>query len=215
LNDLIIIGAGGFGREVAWLATEAISSFNVLGFLDDREDISGTELGGYSLLGPVDCWPTHKNVQFVIAIGNPRVRIKVARRMAAEGDPRFATLIHKSCIAGPECKFAAGSIICAGCVLTTNINIGRHSIVNIGSTVGHDVNIGDFVTIAPNVSISGCVNLENGSEIGTAAAVRQGITIGAGGMLGMGSTLTKMISDNRFYFGVPAKPVKNLDPFDN
>ncbi len=214
MNDLIIIGAGGFGREVAWLATEARTLFRVLGFLDDRTDIAAAELGGYPLLGTVDCWTMDKEAQFAIAIGNPRVRVKVANRMEAKGEPQFATLIHKSCMYGPECTFAAGAIICAGCILTTNIQIGRHSIINIGTTVGHDVYIGDFVTIAPNASISGCVTLDDGVEIGTAASIRQGLTIGTGGMLGMGSTLTKKIPDNHFFFGVPAKPVKTLANFE-
>ncbi len=214
MNDLIIIGAGGFGREVAWLATEARTPFRVLGFLDDRTEIAAADLGEYSLLGAVDCWTKYKDTQFAIAIGNPRVRVKIAKRMEAKGEPRFATLIHNSCMHGPECTFADGAIVCAGCILTTNIHVGRHSIVNIGTTVGHDVKIGDFVTIAPNVSISGCVNLADGVEIGTAAAIRQGLSVGKGGMLGMGSTLTKKIPDNHFYFGIPAKLVKTLANFE-
>jgi sugar O-acyltransferase (sialic acid O-acetyltransferase NeuD family) len=215
MNDLIVVGAGGFGREVAWLATEAITPCKVLGFLDDRTDIPAAELGGYALLGSVDSWQDFPCAQFVIAIGNPRVRSKVAQRMEASGKPHFAILVHNSCIFGPKCRFQEGAIVGAGCILTTNIRIGSHAIVNIGSTVGHDVEIGAFVTIAPNVSISGCVTLADGVEIGTAAAIRQGLVIGKGGMLGMGSTLTKKIPDNHLYFGVPAKPVKPLDPFDD
>ncbi len=212
--DTIIVGAGGFGREVAWLATEALTPCKVLGFLDDRSDIPAAELGGYALLGNVDSWQDFPATQFVIAIGNPRVRRKVVQRMEAQGKPFFGILVHNSCMFGPKCRFEDGAIVCAGCILTTNIRIGSHAIVNIGSTVGHDVDIGNYVTIAPNVSISGCVSLADGVEIGTAAAIRQGISVGKGAMLGMGSTLTKNIPDNHFYFGVPAKPVKTLASFD-
>lgn len=212
--DTIIVGAGGFGREVAWLATEAVTPYKVLGFLDDRTDIPADELGGYPLLGTIDSWQDFPSTQFVIAIGNPRVRRKVAQRMEAQGKPFFGILVHNSCIWGPNCRFADGAMVGAGCILTTNIRIGSHSIVNIGTTVGHDVAIGNFVTIAPNVSISGCVTLQDGAEVGTAAAIRQGLSLGKGSMLGMGSTLTKNVPDNHFFFGTPAKPVKRLPDFD-
>ena len=211
--DLIIVGAGGFGREVAWLASESSQPYRVIGFLDDRRDIPDSELGGFPLLGVIDEWSKFASASFVLAIGNPRIRAEVAARMLTGGNPQFATLIHRSICVGPACGFGSGSMVCAGAVLTTNISVGQHTIINIGCTIGHDVRIGSFVTLAPQVAISGCVSLSDGVEIGTSASIRQGLTVGRGAMLGMGSALTKNIKDGYLYFGVPGKPIKELAPF--
>ena len=133
--------------------------------------------------------------------------------MTNGGTPHFATLIHRGIGHGPACNFGSGSLVCAGCIMTTNICVGDHTIINIGSTIGHDVRIGSFVTIAPQVAISGCVTLSDGVEIGTSASIRQGLTIGFGSMLGMGSVLTKNIPDSSLYFGIPAKLIKNMPVF--
>ncbi len=214
MTDLIIVGAGGFGREVAWLALEASKQYRVLGFLDDRKDIPDSGLGGLALLGAIDEWEKFGSASFVLAIGSPRTRAKIADRMATgRSQPQFATLIHRSLCNGPVCEFGPGSIVCAGCILTTNISVGQHTIINIGCTIGHDVRIGSFVTLAPNVSVSGCVTLLDGVEVGTSAAIMQGLTIGKGSMLGMGSVLTKDVPGCSLYFGVPAKPIKALASF--
>ena len=213
MKNLIIIGAGGFGREVAWLASEARDPFQVLGFLDDRTNIPSEELGGHRLLGGLDLWPSFTETALVIAIGNPRTRYAVAQRLQTRGETEFATLVHRSCLIGPNCHIAAGSMVCAGCILTTNINVGPHSILNIGTTVGHDVQIGSFVTVAPQVALSGCVVLGDGVEIGTASSIRQGLCIGEGSMLGMGSTLTKDMPENTLFFGSPAKQIKPMTAF--
>jgi sugar O-acyltransferase (sialic acid O-acetyltransferase NeuD family) len=212
-TGLIVVGAGGFGREVAWLASEAAAPWRILGFLDDRTGIPESELGGHPLLGTIEEWPCFSSASFVLAIGDPRTRAGVADRMLSGGSPTFATLLHRDLHIGPACRFAPGSIVCAGCVLTTNISVGSHSIINIGTTIGHDVSIGAFVTLAPQVAVSGCVTVGDGVEVGTAAAIRQNLTLGEGAMLGMGSVLTKSMPRNTFFFGVPAKPMKTLAQF--
>lgn len=213
VKDLIIVGASGFGREVAWLASEALESYNIIGFLDDRSDIPTSQLGGLPWLGVINEWQNFSSASFVVAIANPRARAKVVEHMQASGQPHFVTLVHRDLCIGPDCTLAPGAIVCAGCVLTTNISIGLHTIINIGCTIGHDVKIDSFVTIAPQVAISGNVTLSDGTEIGTSASILQGLTIGRGAMLGMGSVLTKNISDSSLYFGIPAKPIKKLAQF--
>jgi sugar O-acyltransferase (sialic acid O-acetyltransferase NeuD family) len=212
-QDLIIVGAGGFGREVAWLATEATQPYRVVGFLDDAQDIPPFQLGGFPLLGTIDRWSEYANSQFIVAIGSPRVRVEVVRRMLATGQPVFASLIHKRASVGPRCSFGEGSIIAAGSILTTDISVGDHSIINIGCTIGHDVSMGNFNTLAPQVAVSGCVTTSAGVEVGTSASIRQGLTLASGAMLGMGSVLTKRIQTSDLCFGVPAKRIKTLPPF--
>lgn len=210
---LIVIGAGGFAREVIWLAREAVEPWDVVGCLDDRDEAQGQELSGVPVIGRVQDSRNHPTAHFVVAIGNPRVRRQVVQRMALEGTPRFATLVHRSVQMSSFVKIGAGSIITAGCILTTQIEVGRHVILNLSSTVGHDCVIADGVTVAPLVAISGEVRLEEACEIGTGACIRQGLHIGRGAMAGMGAVVTRDIRDFELVIGSPARPLRHLEPF--
>lgn len=208
-KNVIIIGASGFALEVYWLATRA--GFNVIGFLDDSEECQGKEIFGVKVLGKVDSWVNFSKNQFVIAVGAPKTRKLIHSKMIDSGKkPDFATMIDPSAILGLDVKFGNGSIVCAGVIATVNIDVGEHVIVNLNSTIGHETKIGDFVTIAPLVAVSGCVKIEDLVEIGTGAVIRQGLTIEAASMLGMGGVLTKNIPAKSLFFGSPAKFVKAI-----
>lgn len=210
MKPIIIVGYGGFGREVFWLAKDC--GREVVGFLDDDAQVGSA--GRYQILGGVDEWKDHSNVQFVVAIGNPRVRKKVVAGMEEMGRPDFATLIHPSVVMDhSSVEVGAGSMICAGCVGTVDFQVGQHVIVNLKCTLAHDDVIGDFVTVAPLVAVSGNVSLQPGVEVGTGAAIRQGVTMKEGSMLGMGGILTKDADNNKVYIGSPAKPLKDLPHF--
>ncbi len=100
-----------------------------------------------------------------------------------------------------------------GSVLSTNIRVGRHVILNQSNTVGHDATIEDFCSLAPGVTLSGNVTLRQGAEIGTGASVKQGVRIGRGAMIGMGSVVTKDVGDHELAMGVPARVIRTLEPF--
>lgn len=212
-QPLIVVGGGGFAREVIWLAREARQTFDVIGVLDDADASQGRSLSEVPVLGRVADWIRHPQAQFVVAIGAPRTRRAVLQKMLALGRPSFATLVHRSVQHSAYVEFGAGSMVTAGCVLTTQIQIHEHVIVNIGSTVGHDTVIEDFVTIAPIVAVSGNVHLQAGAEIGTGSSLKQGVRIGRGAMVGMGSVVTKDVEDADLVMGAPARSARRLDTF--
>lgn len=209
MNELIIVGYGGFGREASWLAEDC--GYSVLGFLDDG--VAAGTYGAYRVLGDVGKWAEYDQAQFVVAIGNPRVRKKVVAKMSGYGEPPFTTLIHPSVIMSKSRAIGAGTMICAGTVGTVDFTIGDHVIIYTNCTVTHDDRIGDFVTIAPLAAISGNVVLGDGVEIGAGASIRQGLTMGPGSMLGMGGVLTKDAEPNQIYVGSPARLLKSLPDF--
>ncbi|MBQ3640802.1 acetyltransferase [bacterium] len=210
-KNIIIVGAGGFGLEVWWLASQL--GYNILGFLDDAYDKENNK-ENYSkpILGKVSDWLSFKDCEFVIAVGSPRTRKKIYDKMeAGDEKPCFATLVAPSFQHGFNVRIGEGSIICAGVVATAEVTIGKHCIINLNSTIGHECIIQDFVTIAPLVAISGQVHLENFVEIGTGAAIRQGLTVEVGGFLGMGGVLTKNMPQNTMFYGNPAKFIKEIN----
>ncbi|MYM82953.1 acetyltransferase [Duganella sp. FT50W] len=208
---LIIIGASGFGLEVHFLAERL--GRRVKGFLDDNANLAGATVLGAPVLGKIESWTAHPECEFVVAIGNPRIRRKVVAQMGALGTPAFATLIDPAALLDQRLvALGQGSIICAGAMFTTQITLGQHCIVNLNATIGHEATLGDFVTIAPLAAISGCVRLADLVEVGTSACVRQGVTMGPGSMLGMGGVLTKDAEANTLLIGNPARMLRQLPP---
>lgn len=209
MKKLIIVGYGGFGREVSWLAEDC--GYTVLGFLDDG--VAAGDYGAYRVLGQVADWLEYPQAQFVVAIGNPRTRRKVVSTMEQQGAPSFATLIHPSVLMAKSNEIGVGCMVCAGTVFTVDFTLGKHVIVYTNCTLTHDDDIGDYVTLAPQVAVSGNVTLADGVEVGAAAVIRQGLTMDTGSMLGMGGVLTKDAAANQVYVGSPAKPFKTLPTF--
>lgn len=208
MKDIIIIGGGGFAKEVVWLANDC--NRKVRGVLDDDATTHGKQLQGATVLGSVPEWKKYKDCEFIIAIGAPRTRKKVLEKMLGMGNPIFATLVHPSVRTSNTVKIGSGSVICAGTILTTDIQIGSHNILNLNVTVGHECHFSDFVTVAPMAAISGNVMLAALVEVGTAAVIRQGLEIHTGAMLGMGGVLTKNIPERQIFAGNPAKKLKEI-----
>ena len=108
-------------------------------------------------------------------------------------------------------KIGEGSIVCAGTILTVNIYIGNHVIINLDCTVGHDANLKDFVTLYPSCNISGLVQIEECTEIGTGSQVIQGKNIGGNSIIGAGSVVIKDLGNNITAVGTPCAPIKRID----
>lgn len=212
-RQLIVVGAGGHAREVIWLAQEATEPWDVIGCLDDSQQLQGQMMGGVKVLGRISDWQAHPQASFIVAIGNPRVRRKIVSAMQAAGTPVFATLIHRSVMLSPRVQIGAGSMITAGCIVSTDVVIGQHVILNLACTVSHDGVLGDFATLAPQVALSGNVGLGQGAELGTHATVRQGLRIGRGAMAGMGAVVTRDLTDGELAVGSPARTLRQLEPF--
>ncbi|PKH05304.1 acetyltransferase [Moritella sp. Urea-trap-13] len=208
MKELVIIGGGGFAKEIVWLARDC--GRVIKGVLDDNLDIQGSLIAGVPIIGVVDDWHNFSACEFVIAIGSPRTRRSVVNKMKLKGTPTFTKLIHPSVRMSEYVDIGEGAMICAGSILTVDISIGKHCILNLNVTVGHECCFDDFVTVAPMAAVSGNVRLHNCVEIGTGAVLRQGLTLEQGSMLGMGAVLTKNIAENYIFAGNPARKLKEL-----
>nr|WP_312579445.1 acetyltransferase [Sedimentibacter sp.] len=209
MKKLVIIGVGGFGREVAWLIERfnAVNpNWNLIGFIDDNEKLHGSLVGGYPVLGSCD-WlnQNKKNVYAVCAIGSAKIRKNVIEKL---NGVRFATLIDPNAIISDRVRIGEGSIICAGNIITVDIEIGTHVIVNLDCTIGHDVVLRDFVTIYPGVNISGNTILEESVEMGTGSQIIQGLRVGEGTIVGAGAVVVKELPKECTAVGSPARVIK-------
>lgn len=211
MNNIAIIGAGGFGREVQWLIEEinTISQqWNLLGFIDDNFPV-GTKINDSEVIGDTE-WAKKQDIYLVCAIGDPNTKRKVLDKYY-NSKVKYATLIHPDVKVSKYNDIGAGSIICAGCILTVNIKVGNHVIINLDSTVGHDAVIGDYSTILPSVNISGHVIIGEEVSIGTGSKVIQDLTIGRNSIIGAGAIVTKNIPQDVVAVGIPAKPIKTRE----
>ncbi|MFZ4856352.1 MAG: acetyltransferase [Desulfuromonadaceae bacterium] len=212
-NNLIIVGGGGFCREVIWLARECTEKWNIIGILDDNKAMLGQTFCGIQVLGTIADCLSYPDASFVVAVGTPRTRKKIVYRMLSLGEVCFATLIHTSVLKSDYVEIGAGSIITAGCILTTQIFLGQHSIVNLACTIGHDVISGDYCTLAPQVAVSGNVTFGDGVEVGTGATIIQGLSLGEGSFIGAGAVVSKDVPPNVLVVGCPARQIKSLTEF--
>lgn len=212
LMDLYIIGAGGFGREVAWLVeriNQVEATWNIKGFIDDNISIQGHTEDGYPVLGGTDyLLNQQKEIWVICAVGSAKVRKSIIEKLQINPNIRFATVIDPSVILSDRIKIGVGTIICAGTILTVDINIGNHVIINLDCTLGHDDVIEDFVTIYPSVNVSGNVVVETCAELGTGMQIIQGKKIGKESILGAGAVVVKDCIEGRTYVGNPAKKIK-------
>jgi sugar O-acyltransferase (sialic acid O-acetyltransferase NeuD family) len=209
MKDIVIIGAGGFGREVAWLIEDinkVNNDWNIIGFVDDNKYIQGTEINGYKVVGDID-WLKKQELFVVNAIGDSIIKKKVMEKLDGSKN-KYPVLIHPSVICSDSVSFGEGSIICAGNIITVNIEIGKHVIINLDCTIGHDAIIGDYSTILPSVNISGFVKTEECVSFGTGSAVIQGVNIGRNTVVGAGAVVVKDLPANCTAVGSPAKPIK-------
>ena len=206
-KKLVIYGAGGLGREVL-ASLRNTDEWEILGFVDDGLT-KETSVDGLSVVGGTDTLNSYDApLALVIAVGDPKVKARI-RNTITNPLIHFPTLIHPSVIIlnADNVKIGAGTIICAGTVVTTNVNIGEHVLLNLNCTVGHDVEIGNFASIMPGVNISGNVTVGEMVLIGSGANLKNEVHVGDRGKIGMGATVINDVSNDTTVVGVPAKPV--------
>lgn len=209
---IAIYGAGGFGREVAWLIeliTMTYNNIEAVCFIDDDENICGANINDLEVLSLSQAKEKYPTASVISGIGVPGPRMITMAKASAAGFV-FATLVHPNVMMSKWNEIGAGTVICAGNILTTNIKLGKHVQVNLDCTIGHDVVIDDYATISPGVHISGYVHIGKRVYIGTGAVIINGtkenpIVIEDDVIVGAGASVTKSIPKGMTWAGVPAK----------
>lgn len=210
---LVIIGAGGFGRETIDVVAAQNSAapdpkYELLGVVDSnpsRENLDRLSRSGIQYLGGEGHWLARGlATYYLVGVGNPTARRLISNRFnAANYLPGLA--IHPSVTVGSLTKVGAGSIICSGAQVSTNVVIGQHVQINPNATVGHDTFLGDFVSINPGSIVSGDVRCEEEVLVGAGAVILQGLTVGAGSTVGAAACVTRNVNRGCIVKGIPAR----------
>ena len=210
MKNLVIIGAGGVGRETALIVqqiNQLDDTWNLVGFVDDNLDNFGKVINGYSVIGGIDTLELlDEDYYVVIAIANYKVKKSIVERL--KGKFRFATIVHPKVWIHDFMTLGEGSIIYEGAILTSNIEIGNHVIVCPKCGVGHDSKVKDYVSLLWNVNVSGNDLIDEGVLMGTGSTVIQGKTIGKGATIGAGAVVVDNVDPFSTAVGVPAKVIK-------
>lgn len=200
MNKLVIIGASGHGKVVADIAIR--SGYTDIVFLDDGEI---KECAGFPVVGKVDSYNQYKNCDFIIAIGNGKIREKIYKLLINQN---IVTLVHPNAIISRRVTIGRGTVVMAGAVINSDTQIGDVCIINTCASVDHDCNLKDFVHVSVGAHIAGTVKIGTGVWIGAGATIINNIEICDNTYIGAGATVINDILKAGTYVGVPTRKVK-------
>ena len=204
---LLIVGAGGFGRETYYLAQDcqrASGEWYIGGFHDANVDaLRGFDLPVGIVGDPRTYQPTPGDV-YVCAIGDPGVKLRVGRELEARG-ANFVSLVHPTAIVRPACRIGRGVLISPYVIVSCNVTLGDFVAINLTSIIGHDAVIGAGSTLSSHCAVNGFAQLGEGAFLGSHAVVMPGAKVGDYGKVGAGSVVLHRLAAHTTAMGVPAK----------
>jgi|SRR3989339_361195 len=207
MNKLIIVGAGGFGREVLQWALQSNDygkKWEIAGFLDDNLNKLDGFNCSYPILDKIINWQPKSNECFVMAIGSPKIKEKITASLTEKGAV-FENVIHSSVVLASTVQLGQGVVLCPGVVISDKAVIGNHVSVNINTCIGHDVSIGDYVTINSLCDMTGDVVIGKNVFVSSSVSVIPGCKIGEEAYLCAGSVVMNNVPKKTRVLGVPAK----------
>ena len=208
MEEIVIVGAGGVGKEVLWIIEQINNikpTYKVLGFIDDDKAKKNEELLGYKVLGDLEYLKEIKyKGNVIIAIANYKVKKSIVKKLK-NLKVKFSIIKHPNVKLHESVEIGEGTIIYEGAIISPNVKIGKQVIISPKCGIGHDSIIEDYVALLWNVSISGNDFIEEGTLFGSGSIIIQGKRVKKGSIIGAGAVVVKDIDKNGIYKGIPAR----------
>lgn len=221
-RPLVIIGAGGHGMEVLWVAARmcvepVFGSWNVIGFVDDRASLRGRLVEGLPVLGSVqEFLESHRGrpLYFHCAIGSNAQRQRLAELFEREGF-QPATVMDPLTVVSPRAIIGPGCYIAPRCYIGPLARLGRYVLVNVGASIGHHSMMGDYAQACPGVRVNGHCVVEKLAFLGSNSVVHPGKHVGENATVAAGSFVVRDALPNTLVVGIPAMTVHHNATFNN
>ena len=197
-RDIIIVGAGGWGRETAWIlerinAAAPDPAWRILGYADDDPAKAGLSIEGYPVVGSVDrASKDHPGASIVVAVGDNAARESIYRRLRGHD---FPVVADPTAVVAPTAEIRHGVFIGPMAVVAAGAEIGKFAIVNTHAGVGHDAKMGDFSQLCPGAALSGHSTIGERALMGTNSCTCPGVTVGAGAKIAAGMPVYADVPD--------------------
>lgn len=211
MKDIIIVGAGGVGKEVSWIIEQINSQkeiYNLLGFVDDDEKKYNENINGYKVLGGINyILENNYEGEVIIAIANYYVKKSIVERLMIK-NIQYAKIVHPNINFPKGAEIGEGTIIYEGVVISPDVRIGKHVIISPKCGIGHDSFICDYVSLLWNVNISGNDIIGEGAYIGSNVTVIQNKRLEKGIIVGAGAVVIDDVDEFKTVVGIPAKCIR-------
>ena len=207
MKQLIIVGAGGFGREMLDWARQAEDhgrAWVVAGFLDDNPRALEGHAADVPVLGPVATHEPAPDEVFACALGNVAAKRRCVAALRGRGGV-FVRVIHRTPVVSATATLGEGVILCPGSIVTAGARLGNFVTLNLHSTVAHDAVVGDWSQLHCHVDITGGVTLGEGVLVGSHASVLPGVRVGPGAVIGAGAVVMRDVPAGATVYGAPAR----------
>jgi sugar O-acyltransferase (sialic acid O-acetyltransferase NeuD family) len=217
VKNLIILGTGGNCVDIldAVLAlNESLPAqqYEIRGFLDDNQQLWGTHVQGYAVLGSLSQAKEHPDCSFVNGIGSFRNYWRKSEIIEGTSlaSGRFATIVHPRASVSRFAEIGQGSVILQNATINSRVRIGNHVIVLPNAVISHDVEVGDYTCIASAACVAGNVRIGVSCYLGANCSIGNDLSLGDSCLIGMGSVVLEDVASLTVMVGNPARAIRSV-----